>query len=437
MTSAEIIIDERYELELTDETTLLVWISDAVVGVQGPPGPAGPAGPAGADGADGVPGADGPEGPAGPAGADSTVPGPQGPEGPAGPTGPSGADSTVPGPQGEPGAAGAQGPQGIQGIQGETGPAGADSTVPGPPGPAGNDGDSAYEVAVVNGFVGTEAEWLLSLVGAQGPQGIPGEQGIQGIQGIPGDAGPQGIQGIQGEAGAQGEQGIQGIQGPVGADGADGIGTAESVGTLVNSLTEKTTPVDADMLGLMDSAGSNVWKKLSWTNIKATLKTYFDTLYNNYTHPTGDGNLHVPATSTTNNGKVLTAGATAGALSWETPSGGSVVVQALGVKSVDFTVDRANGEYATVTTGTAAVAMTLASPASSTNSYRQTVAILQGSTARVVTLKGTDANIISSGGLMSSGDALPNSGANLLDVFTFEWNGTKWETIDARYDVKA
>jgi len=36
----------------------------------------------------------------------------------------------------------------------------------------------------------------------------------------------------------------------------------------------------------------------------------------NYTHPTGDGNLHVPATSTTNNGKVLTAGSTAGSLSW-------------------------------------------------------------------------------------------------------------------------
>ena len=38
----------------------------------------------------------------------------------------------------------------------------------------------------------------------------------------------------------------------------------------------------------------------------------------NYVHPTTDGNLHVPATGTTNNGKVLTAGATAGSLSWVT-----------------------------------------------------------------------------------------------------------------------
>lgn len=42
-----------------------------------------------------------------------------------------------------------QGPQGVQGV----------------------DGKSAYDAAVVNGFVGTEAEWLLSLVGATGPTG--------------------------------------------------------------------------------------------------------------------------------------------------------------------------------------------------------------------------------------------------------------------------
>jgi len=35
-----------------------------------------------------------------------------------------------------------------------------------------------------------------------------------------------------------------------------------------------------------------------------------------YTHPVGDGNLHVPVTGTTNNGKFLKSGATAGSLSW-------------------------------------------------------------------------------------------------------------------------
>lgn len=41
----------------------------------------------------------------------------------------------------------------------------------------------------------------------------------------------------------------------------------------------KATPVDADNAVLLDSAASGIAKKLSWANIKATLKTYFDTLY--------------------------------------------------------------------------------------------------------------------------------------------------------------
>jgi hypothetical protein len=39
---------------------------------------------------------------------------------------------------------------------------------------------------------------------------------------------------------------------------------------------------------------------------------------NLYTHPTGDGNQHMPATGTTNSGKVLKAGATAGSAAWAT-----------------------------------------------------------------------------------------------------------------------
>jgi hypothetical protein len=49
------------------------------------------------------------------------------------------------------------------------------SGTPGPQGPQGEKGDpglSAYEVALANGFVGTEEEWLASLVG---PQGEPGD----------------------------------------------------------------------------------------------------------------------------------------------------------------------------------------------------------------------------------------------------------------------
>lgn len=61
--------------------------------------------------------------------------------------------------------------------------------------------------------------------------------------------------------------------------------TATSMGVLINTATEKTTPVDADMFSIRDSV-SGFLQKLSFSSLKTILKTYFDTLYNNYTHPT-------------------------------------------------------------------------------------------------------------------------------------------------------
>lgn len=60
-----------------------------------------------------------------------------------------------------------------------------------------------------------------------------------------------------------------------------------------------------------------------------------------YTHPTGDGNLHVPATGTTNNGKVLKAGATAGSAAWS-----QLTKSDVGLNNVENTAD-ANKNVAT------------------------------------------------------------------------------------------
>lgn len=55
-------------------------------------------------------------------------------------------------------------------------------------GPAGPDGESAYQIAVANGFVGTEAQWLASLVGPVGPAStVPGPAGPAST--VPGPAG--------------------------------------------------------------------------------------------------------------------------------------------------------------------------------------------------------------------------------------------------------
>jgi hypothetical protein len=90
----------------------------------------------------------------------------------------------VTGPTGPKGDTGAQGPQGIQGPQGQPGVAGTGT---------GADGKSAYEIAVeVDGFSGTEQQWLDSLKGDKGDDGIQGPKGDDGIQGPKGDTGATG-----------------------------------------------------------------------------------------------------------------------------------------------------------------------------------------------------------------------------------------------------
>ena len=62
-----------------------------------------------------------------------------------------------------------------------------------------------------------------------------------------------------------------------------------------------------------------------------------------YVHPTGDGNMHVPATGTSNNGKVLKAGATAGSAAWA-----QLTKTDVGLGNVDNTAD-VNKNVATAT----------------------------------------------------------------------------------------
>lgn len=59
-------------------------------------------------------------------------------------------------------------------------------------------GKSAYEVAVENGFSGSESQWLASLVGPQGGQGVAGPTGSVGPAGATGPAGSVGPAGPAG-----------------------------------------------------------------------------------------------------------------------------------------------------------------------------------------------------------------------------------------------
>ena len=75
-----------------------------------------------------------------------------------------------------------------------------------------------------------------------------------------------------------------------------------------NNYTHPATHSIAEVSGLQTALDDKVDDSQVQTNVPAGA-VFTDTVY---THPTTDGSLHVPATGTTNDGKVLTAGATAG-----------------------------------------------------------------------------------------------------------------------------
>ena len=151
-------------------------------------------------------------------------------------------------------------------------------------------------------------------------RGATGPQGTQGIQGDTGATGPQGPQGLQGP---------QGIQGEPGADGADG--NAADIAAEIHGATDKPTPVDADEFGIWGSV-ANALRRVTWANIKATLKAYFDTLYAAASH-----NQDASAHGQTATGRALvTAVSTAAART------------AIGLGNVDNTSD-ANKPVSTAT----------------------------------------------------------------------------------------
>ena len=94
---------------------------------------------------------------------------------------------------------------------------------------------------------------------------------------------------------------LDGIE--AGADVTDGV----NVGSAMWGAAAKTTPLDADTMVISDTAASNVIKKVTFTNIKAFLKTYFDTLYSltGHTHAGVYEPVVTPITNATIDGIVV------------------------------------------------------------------------------------------------------------------------------------
>jgi hypothetical protein len=122
--------------------------------------------------------------------------------------------------------------------------------VPGPegpqgePGPEGPEGASAYEVAVANGFVGTESEWLASLEGPEGPQGAPGSGSVNSVNG---DSGPDVVLDA-GDVGAV----------PAAAKGAiNGVATLDATGKLTAAQKPAYTASEVGALAASSRGAAN------------------------------------------------------------------------------------------------------------------------------------------------------------------------------------
>ena len=122
----------------------------------------------------------------------------------------------------------------LKGDKGEKGNTGAK----GNPGQDGADGKSAYAIAVEHGYEDSEEKWLLSLKGEKGDTGERGEKGEKG------DPGDRGLQGIPGEKGEKGDAGVAGKDGfsPIANVVKDGsvitITITDKNGTTTVTLTE-------------------------------------------------------------------------------------------------------------------------------------------------------------------------------------------------------
>ena len=147
----------------------------------------------------------------------------------------------------------------LKGDKGEKGNTGAK----GNPGQDGAEGKSAYAIAVEHGYEDSEEKWLLSLKGEKGDTGERGEKGNtgdRGLQGVPGEKGEKGDAGV---AGKDGTDGFSPIANVVKNGSVITITITDKNGTTTVTLTEgaavdltpyaKVTYVDEKVQELSDS----------------------------------------------------------------------------------------------------------------------------------------------------------------------------------------
>lgn len=160
----------------------------------------------------------------------------------------------------------------------------------------GADGKSAYQIAVDNGYIGTEQEWVTSLKGEKGDTGAPGatgEKGEPGEKGDPGTDGKNGIDGVNGHDGASayeiavqhgysesesvwleslhGADGAKGDPGSAGKDGIDGFSPIANVvyadRKITITITDKNGTTSAEITNIVTDEELEAAKKQIYSDM--------------------------------------------------------------------------------------------------------------------------------------------------------------------------
>ena len=216
------------------------------------------------------------------------------------------------------------------------------------------------------------------------------------------------------------------------------------------AATAKTTPVDADQLPLVDSAASNVLKKLTWANVKATLKTYFDTLYTNSTGTVTSVAAITLGTTGTDFSSTVATGTTTPVITLQVPSASAANRGALlAADWTTFNSKQAGGTYVTPTTlsnnslpasvtnlatsGTntmsalgAGIATFSAAGVISSTATTGTGSAVLATSPTIATLIGTDANSVAtytSPSISLSGSGGAGTGGQIVTIGTSTFSG--------------